>query len=142
MTTDTRTIDDKNNNSPEEEFISGDIEVSPSVIDRELVRTLLNNSLEKIKNKIEDNEDDKKDEEDSDNNDDNDDEQNFRDKDKELKESIKSQLSLDTQDVINLNDDELNQIIEKLKKRGVSRDKGIQLQKLRNITKGTRSIGL
>ena len=69
-----------------------------------------------------------------------DDSPNFRDKDKELKESIKSQLSPESQNVINMNDDEFNTIIEQLKKRGLSNDKGIELQKIRNITHGRNGI--
>lgn len=80
------------------------------------------------------------DDNDNKNDDDDDDSQNFRDKDKEIKEAVKSGLSLESQDVINLNDDEFNAIIEQLKKRGISKDKGIELQKLRNITHGRSGI--
>lgn len=90
---------------------------------------------------------DKKDEEDEEENNgetnedaDDDDSPNFRDKDKELKEAVKSELSLESQDVINMNDDEFNAIIEQLKKKGISQDKGIELQKIRNVTRGRNGI--
>lgn len=94
-------------------------------------------SIKKLKNKKNSDEDNS---DDSDNNSDSDDTPNFRDKDKELKELIKSDLSLESQDVINMNEDEFNSIIEQLKKRGLSKDKGIQLQNLRSISKSRGNI--
>lgn len=69
------------------------------------------------------------------------DDQNFRDKDRELKEAVKSKLSMESQDVIELNNEEFDRIIESLRKKGVSRDKGIELQKLRTISRGNRTLG-
>ncbi|HSQ97842.1 MAG TPA: hypothetical protein VLL98_03940 [Rickettsiales bacterium] len=63
-----------------------------------------------------------------------------RDKDKELKEQIKALLSEDTNSIIDANDDELNEIIEQLKKMGISKDKGLELQKIRSIKKA-RKLG-
>jgi len=71
---------------------------------------------------------------------DSDDTPNFRDKDKELKEFVKDQLSLEAQDVINMNEDEFNQIIEQLRRKGLSKEGGIQLQRLRNVKKGIEGI--
>lgn len=95
------------------------------------------NLMKELKNKKNSDEDNS---DDSDNNSDSDGTPNFRDKDKELKELIKSDLSLESQDVINMNEDEFNSIIEQLKKRGLSKDKGIQLQNLRSISKSRGNI--
>lgn len=67
--------------------------------------------------------------------------QNFRDKDKELREQFKHQISLESQNVINLNEDEINAIIEKLKQKGIAQSNGLQLQKLKSITKESRKRG-
>ena len=125
-------IEDNQEEISSEDFLNGKIEVSPSLIDKDLLKNLVSSSLKKVK-KIET--EDNKDEADDD-----DDDPNYRDKDKELKESIKSQLSLEAQDAINMDDKEFNKIIEKLKQRGISSERGLKLQKIRNISKGSREI--
>lgn len=127
-------IEDNQEEISSEDFLNGKIEVSPSLIGKDLLKNLVSSSLKKVK-KIET--EDNKDEAD----DDDDDDPNYRDKDKELKESIKSQLSLEAQDAINTDDKEFNKIIEKLKQRGISSERGLELQKIRNISKGSREVG-
>ena len=97
-------IEDNQEEISSEDFLNGKIEVSPSLIGKDLLKNLVSSSLKKVK-KIET--EDNKDEAD----DDDDDDPNYRDKDKELKESIKSQLSLEAQDAINTDDKEFNKII-------------------------------
>lgn len=65
----------------------------------------------------------------------------LRDKDAELKKKIKSYLSNDTSFMIESNEEEINEIIEKMKHMGISKDKGLELQKIRNMNKGIRTIG-
>ena len=136
----TKTTRDSNNNNIENEFDAEITQLTPSFI-KDQIDAESNKITEEIKElgskKIE--EDNNKDDG-EDNNETDDDSPNFRDKDKELKESIKSQLSPESQNVINMNDDEFNAIIEQLKKRGLSNDKGIELQKIRNITHGRNGI--
>jgi len=69
-----------------------------------------------------------------------DDSPNFRDKEKELKAAIKRNLSIESQNVIDMNNDEFDEIIEKLRKKGVAKGRGIELQKLKNITRGRNGI--
>ncbi len=145
-----RSDNEYNNESNEKDYFnenSEPLKLSPSVIDKDLLKELIENKLNDVRktlsNQIKINEEDENDDEENedDENDDNDGE-NFRDKEKELKEAIKSQLSLESQDAINLDEKAIDAIIEKLKQRGVASEKGLQLQKLRSIKKGDRSIGL
>lgn len=78
-----------------------------------------------------------KDEEDDEDND-SDDSPKFRDKNKELKQMIKEQLSEETQEAIDIENEAMDEIIEKLKRRGLSKDNGIELQKMRTINRGNR----
>ncbi|MDD2840030.1 MAG: hypothetical protein PHY80_02780 [Rickettsiales bacterium] len=64
----------------------------------------------------------------------------LRDKDIELKNKIKKFLSNDTNLVIESNDEEMNEIIEKMKSIGISKDKGLELQKIRSMKKNPRTI--
>lgn len=63
-----------------------------------------------------------------------------RDRDAELKKKIKALLSKDTNSVIDTNEEELEEIIKQLKSMGISDEKGLELQKLRNIKKGPKII--
>lgn len=65
---------------------------------------------------------------------------NFRDKYKELKQKTKEQFSRDTQEVIEAEDTELDEIIKKLKSREIGKEKDLELQKLKNINKGSRGV--
>ena len=87
------------------------------------------NENNKYKNDEEDDEDEDEDDkkEDSDS--------SLRDKDAEIKKKIKAFLSGETNAVIDANDDELNEIIEKMKKLNISKDKGVELQNIKNIKK-------
>ncbi len=132
----TKTTRDSNNNNIENEFDMEITQLTPSFI-KDQIEAESNKITEEIK-ELESKESEENNEESGSETDD--DSPNFRDKDKELKESIKSQLSPESQNVINMNDDEFNAIIEQLKKRGLSNDKGIELQKIRNITHGRNGI--
>ena len=59
----------------------------------------------------------------------------LRDKDAELKKKIKQFLSKDTNDMIDANEEELDEIIKGLKKLGISNDKGVELQRIINLKK-------
>lgn len=59
----------------------------------------------------------------------------LRDKDVELKKKIKQFLSKDTNDMIDANEEELDEIIKGLKKLGISNDKGVELQRIINLKK-------
>lgn len=66
---------------------------------------------------------------------------NYRNKYKELKEAelreiVKKRLSEDTQATIDLENEELDKIIEKLKCGNVGRDKGQEMQRFRTISRG------
>ena len=60
---------------------------------------------------------------------------NLRDKDAELKKKIKQFLSKGTNDMIDANEEELDEIIKGLKKLGISNDKGAELQRIINLKK-------
>jgi hypothetical protein len=53
----------------------------------------------------------------------------FRNKNKELREDLKAQLSNDVVEAINIENDEMEVIIEKLRARGLSKDKAIEMVK-------------
>lgn len=74
------------------------------------------------------------DEEDSDNS------PKFRDKYKELKQTTKEELSKSTQNAIEIEDTELDEIIKKLKSREIGEEKEPELQKLRNISKENKGV--
>ena len=60
---------------------------------------------------------------------------NLREKDAELKKKIKKFLSKDTNEMIDANEEELDEIIKGLKKLGISNDKGVELQRIINLKK-------
>ena len=60
---------------------------------------------------------------------------NLRDKDAELKKKIKQFLSKDTNNMIDANEEELDEIIKGLKKLGISNNKGAELQRIISLKK-------
>lgn len=63
-----------------------------------------------------------------------------RNKDDELKKKIKTFLSGDTNSMIDANEEEIDEIIEKMKHIGIAKDKGLELQKLKNLKRGLKTI--
>lgn len=90
----------------------------------------------------EDNGDDSGDsgEADSDNKSDDEDTPNYRNKYKELKETFKNQLPAASQKAIDSEEEAIDEVIEQLKARGMSQEKGIEIQKVRNIKRTSRLI--
>lgn len=62
-----------------------------------------------------------------------------RNKNDELKKKIKTFLSDDTNSMIDANEEEIDEIIEKMKRMGITKDKGLELQKIKNMKK---SLGI
>ena len=60
---------------------------------------------------------------------------NLREKDAELKKKIKKFLSNNTNEMIDANEEELDEIIKGLKKLGISNDKGVELQRIISLKK-------
>ena len=81
----------------------------------------------------------KKDEDDDGSTDD-DDSPNYRNKYKELKEAFKNQLPIKSREAIDEEDEAMDEIIEQLKTRGMTKDRGIEMQRIRNIERKGRLI--
>jgi uncharacterized protein YeaC (DUF1315 family) len=99
----------------------GDVLLDEEQVDNEIEKIF----LEKNKKNIEENEEESDDGGDVE----------FRDKDKELRESIAGLLSDDTQGTIKVENTTLEEIIATLQKRGLSKDKALEMVRMKNINK-------
>jgi uncharacterized protein with ParB-like and HNH nuclease domain len=70
------------------------------------------------------------------------DEENFRDKDKEKtrEELVKKQLSKEAVNVIESNEREFDEIIESLKKKGISAEEGVGISKMRTVSRDNNRV--
>jgi hypothetical protein len=120
-------INDTSNNNVFSDFDLSKDDIQKDDIPKDVNKLNLNAFK---KNNVDDDDDD--DDEDDDDKKDEDDDPNYRDKKKEIRDMAKMGLTSEAIGVIDSNSPEMEEIITKLMKQGLSKDRAMQMVKIRN----------